>query len=79
MKLSALTVGKTAIIKAIGGSGELRYRLLEMGIVPGVKVLIERTAPFGGPLVLVVQRYTLSIRREDADTIDVLPVVKEKK
>jgi ferrous iron transport protein A len=76
MKLSQLTVGAQAVVKSIGGTGELRYRLLEMGVVPGVKIVIERTAPFGGPLVLMIQRYTLSIRRADAENIEVALVEK---
>lgn len=71
MKLNNLPLGKTAVIKNVGGEGVLRCRLLDMGIIPKTKVLIKKVAPLGDPIEIRIRNYTLTIRMEDAEKIEV--------
>ena len=71
MKLSALPVGKCARITAVGGEGALRLRLLDMGLIPGTVVRVQKVAPLGDPIQIRQRGYELTIRKEDAAKIDV--------
>jgi len=66
MQLSDMKEGQKATIHRVGGSGALRRRLLEMGIVKGTSVRIEKYAPLRDPLELVVKGYHVSLRVEEA-------------
>ncbi|WP_312942231.1 FeoA family protein [Oscillibacter sp.] len=71
MQLDTLPIGQKAVITAVGGQGALRCRLLDMGLIPKTTVRIERVAPLGDPMELLVRGYSLSLRREDARNIEV--------
>lgn len=71
MTLDTLPVGKEAKITAVGGQGELRLRLLDMGLTPRTTVMIRKIAPMGDPIELFLRGYELSIRLEDARMIEV--------
>lgn len=71
MKLDSLPIGQEAIITAVGGQGVLRCRLLDMGLIPKTAVRINKIAPLGDPLELQVRGYALSLRKEDARSIEV--------
>ncbi|MBU1052333.1 MAG: ferrous iron transport protein A [Proteobacteria bacterium] len=71
MLLSELKEGETGIIIKIAGNGALRRRILEMGIVKGSKIYIEKYAPLKDPLELVVKNYHISLRVEEAAQITV--------
>ncbi|WP_294853750.1 FeoA family protein [uncultured Oscillibacter sp.] len=71
MQLDTLPIGQSAVITAVGGQGALRCRLLDMGLIPKTVVRIERVAPLGDPMELLVRGYSLSLRREDARNIEV--------
>ncbi|MPM71238.1 hypothetical protein SDC9_118201 [bioreactor metagenome] len=71
MQLDTLPIGQRAVITAVGGQGALRCRLLDMGLIPKTLVRIERVAPLGDPMELLVRGYSLSLRREDARNIEV--------
>lgn len=71
MTLDQLPIGKTAVITTVGGEGILRCRLLDMGIIPKTKVRIEKVAPMGDPIELHIRGYSLTIRKEDAQKIEV--------
>ncbi len=71
MKLADLKIGEERIISKVGGEGSLRHRLLEMGIIPGTKILISKKAPLGDPIQIHIRGYELSIRKEDAMHIEV--------
>lgn len=71
MKLADLKIGEERIISKVGGEGSLRHRLLEMGIIPGTKILITKKAPLGDPIQIHIRGYELSIRKEDAMHIEV--------
>lgn len=74
MTLDKLPIGKCAVITAVGGEGALRCRLLDMGIIPHTKVMVRKVAPMGDPIELHLRGYELTIRLEDAQKIDVLPI-----
>ena len=63
--------GQTAVITRIGGAGLLRRRILEMGIVKGTEVYVEKYAPLKDPMELIVKGYHVSLRVEEAAQIDV--------
>ncbi len=71
MLLSELRKGQTATIEHIGGNGALRRRILEMGILKGSEVYVEKYAPLKDPLELIVKGYHLSLRVEEAAQITV--------
>ena len=64
-----LAVGAEGTITEVGGEGELRLRFLDMGLIPGTKIKIEKIAPLGDPIQILIRGYELSIRREDAAKI----------
>ena len=69
MTLDQLMVGKYGVIQMVGGEGELRHRLLDMGLTPKTKVKVNKIAPMGDPIELHLRGYSLSIRLEDAAKI----------
>jgi len=77
MKLSELEIGKSAVIKSVGGEGTLRLRLLDMGLIPKTKVTVRKIAPMGDPIEITVRGYELTLRKEDAANIEL--VGEEKK
>lgn len=70
-KLSELQVGQSAIISKIHSSGNIKKRIMEMGVTKGTQVKLTATAPFGDPLIFCVRGYSLSMRKDDAACIDV--------
>ena len=73
MTLDSLPLGQNAIIVRVGGEGMLRRRLLDMGLIPKTKVHMRKIAPMGDPLGLCLRGYELTLRREDAKKIEILP------
>jgi len=71
MRLSELREGQTAVVEKIGGDGALRRRILEMGIVKGAEIYIEKYAPLKDPLELIVKGYHVSLRVKEAENIQV--------
>ena len=71
MILRDLAVGRTAVINSVGGSGALRQHFLDMGVIPGVKVTLEKYAPMGDPMELRIHSYELTLRLDDAAKIEV--------
>ena len=69
VSLDQLTVGQRAIIVKVGGTPRLRNRLLEMGMVPGELITVERMAPLGDPVEFTVKGYRLSLRKKEAAQI----------
>lgn len=74
MLLSDIKQGHKARIVRVGGSGALRRRIFEMGIIKGTEVYIEKYAPLKDPLELIVKGYHLSLRVEEAAQITVEPI-----
>lgn len=71
MTLDKLGVGGSGTIKTVGGEGDLRLHLLDMGVIPGTRVEITRIAPMGDPVEVYLRGYTLSLRLEDAANVEV--------
>ncbi|MDD6466817.1 MAG: FeoA family protein [Erysipelotrichaceae bacterium] len=71
MTLDQLPVGQEATVTVVGGQGALRRRLLDMGITPKTKIQIRKVAPLGDPIELRLRGYLLTIRKEDAQQIEV--------
>lgn len=67
--LRDLNPGEGAKIKTITGSGSIRRRIVDLGLVPGVELVLERYAPLGDPVEVKTQGFHLSLRKEEAETI----------
>jgi Fe2+ transport system protein FeoA len=70
MTLDDLKIGQSGTIRQVGGEGALRLRFLDMGLIPGTKVQLQKVAPMGDPIQIYLRGYELTIRREDARKID---------
>jgi Fe2+ transport system protein FeoA len=79
MVLSELKAGQSAVIDRIGGSGALRRRILEMGMVKGVRVYVEKYAPLRDPLELIVKGTHVSLRVEEAAHISITDVAMQER
>lgn len=73
MNLKDLEIGKTAIIKTVGGEGSLRQHFLDMGVIPGAEVTLMKYAPMGDPMELRIHGYELTLRLADAEKIEIEP------
>ena len=71
MTLTNLPVGQDARVVAISGKDTVSRRLMEMGVIPGVSVHMVKTAPFGDPIEIRVRGYSLAMRKNEADSIEV--------
>ena len=71
MTLDKLPLGKAATIEAVGGEGALRRHFLNMGLTPGTRVTLRKTAPMGDPIELELRGYELTLRLEDARNIQI--------
>jgi Fe2+ transport system protein FeoA len=71
MRLSEMKENQTAIIVRVGGNGALRRRILEMGILKGSEIHVEKYAPLKDPIELIVKGYHVSLRVEEAAQITV--------
>ena len=71
MTLREVNVGRTVSVLKIQGSGPIKRRIMDMGITKGVEVTVRKVAPLGDPIELTVRGYELSIRKEDAQMIEV--------
>ena len=69
--LKDVRIGKTAKVVKVHGEGAVRRRIMDMGITKGVEVYIRKVAPLGDPIELTVRGYELSLRKADADMIEV--------
>lgn len=69
--LKVVPVGQSARVLKVGGEGPLRRRILDMGITKGVSVYVRKLAPLGDPMELTVRGYELSIRKSEAEVIEV--------
>jgi len=71
MRLSDLKPGTQAVIKKINLSGSLKRRLMDMGVVPNEIIVVEKIAPLGDPIEINIKNYKLSIRKSEAEKIEV--------
>ena len=71
MTLDMLNAGESGVITAVGGEGVLRCRLLDMGLIPQTRITVSKIAPMGDPMELQLRGYVLTLRREDARSIEI--------
>ena len=71
MTLKDAKIGQTVTVTKITGEGAVKRRIMDMGITKGVEVCIRKVAPLGDPVEVNVRGYELSIRKADADMIEV--------
>ena len=71
MTLNQLKIGQTAKITAVGGEGALRCRLLDMGLIPKTDVTLRKVAPMGDPIEIFGRGYELTLRKDEAEKIEV--------
>jgi len=69
--LNEVRIGDTVTVLRLHGSGAVRRRIMDMGVTRGVAVYIRKVAPLGDPLEVTVRDYELSIRKGDAEMIEV--------
>ena len=69
--LKDVKIGSTAKVVKLYGEGALKRRIMDMGITKGVEVYVRKVAPLGDPLEIMVRGYDLSIRKADAEMIEV--------
>jgi len=69
--LKQAMIGETVKVKKLHGEGAVKRRIMDMGITKGVDVSIRKVAPLGDPLEVTVRGYELSIRKADADMIEI--------
>lgn len=78
MKLDNLAIGKSAVIVSVGGTGALRQHFLDMGLIQGVEITMVKYAPMGDPIEIKIHDYELTLRKEDAQKIEVKEITKKE-
>ena len=69
--LKQTRVGQTVTVKKLNGAGALKRRIMDMGITKGTTVYVRKVAPLGDPVEVTVRGYELSLRKDDAEMIEV--------
>jgi Fe2+ transport system protein A len=69
--LKTVKLGDTVRVVKINGEGALKRRIMDMGITRGVEIFVRKVAPLGDPIEVTVRRYELSLRKADAEMIEV--------
>ena len=68
--LRDVKVGETATVQKIHGDGALKRRIMDMGITKGTEITVRKVAPLGDPVEVMVRGYELSLRKDDADILE---------
>ena len=69
--LKEVRIGESATIRRLHGEGALKRRIMDMGLTKGTLVYVRKVAPLGDPMELTVRGYELSVRKSDAENIEV--------
>ncbi|MDR0519564.1 MAG: ferrous iron transport protein A [Clostridiales Family XIII bacterium] len=69
--LKTVRPGDTVRVKGIGGGGAIKRRIMDMGITKGCEIYVRKVAPLGDPVEITVRGYELSLRRADAEIVEV--------
>ena len=72
MTLREVKVGQTVIVSRLRGEGAVRRRIMDMGITKGTEIYVRKVAPLGDPIEVNLRGYELSLRKADAEMIEVL-------
>ena len=70
--LREIKIGGTARVVKVHGEGAVRRRIMDMGITKGVEIYVRKVAPLGDPMELTVRGYELSLRKADAEMIEII-------
>ena len=71
MTLRELPLGKSAKVVKLTGEGAIKRRIMDMGITKGTELIVRKVAPLGDPIEITVRCYELSLRKADAERIEV--------
>ncbi len=69
--LKEARIGQTVTVRKLNGEGAVKRRIMDMGIVKGTEIYVRKTAPLGDPVEVTVRGYELSLRRSDAELIEI--------
>ena len=69
--LREVACGQTVTVKKLSGAGPVKRRIMDMGITKGVEIFVRKVAPLGDPVEVTVRGYELSLRKADAEMIEV--------
>ena len=69
--LREVACGQTVVVKRLHGEGPIKRRIMDMGITKGVQIKVRKVAPLGDPIEVTVRGYELSLRKADAEMIEV--------
>ena len=69
--LKDVKIGESAVIEKLHGEGAIKRRIMDMGLTRGTQVYVRKVAPLGDPMELTVRGYELSVRKADAELIEV--------
>ena len=69
--LKDVKVGETAVVVRLHGEGAVKRRIMDMGLTKGAAIFVRKVAPLGDPMELTVRGYELSVRKADAEMIEV--------
>ncbi len=69
--LKDVKIGKTAKVVKLHGEGAIRRRIMDMGVTKGVEIYVRRAAPLGDPIEIMLRGYELSLRKADAEMVEV--------
>ena len=78
MTLRELKIGESAVVTQLGGEGALRQHFLDMGMIPGAEVTVQKMAPMGDPMELKIHGYELTLRLADAEKIQVEKISEKR-
>lgn len=70
--LSSLNIGQSGVVRLLEGQGEIKRRLMDMGITRGTSISVHKLAPLGDPIELHLRGYSLSLRKKDAEKIKIV-------
>ena len=71
MTLKEIAVGQTVKVKKLTGEGPVKRRIMDMGITKGTEIYIRKVAPLGDPVEVTVRGYELSLRKADAEMVEI--------
>ena len=69
--LRDVEIGETAVVVKLHGEGAVKRRIMDMGITKGVEIYVRKVAPLGDPVEITVRGYELSLRKNDAEMVEV--------
>lgn len=71
MTLREVKPGETVVVKKISGEGAIKCHIMDMGITKGIEIYVRKVAPLGDPVEITVRNYELSVRKADAELIEI--------